>query len=207
MLSRFHLALNVCDRRPTVKNGLPLNFSRPPLSIARERSRAMSVIDIIRQATPPDTGAVSDILWEAARWLDQGGRPMWRDDELSPSHIAEDIQAGLFFLAECERDAAGTIKFQLEDALFWPDVPPTQSAFVHRLAVRRRFAGGAVSSALLEWAVLRTRSLGRRFLRLDCEESRPRLRQVYERFGFRHHSDRQVGPYFVARYEYDVANK
>jgi hypothetical protein len=31
--------------------------------------------------------------------------------------------------------------------------------------------------------------------------SRPWLRAVYERSNFRHHSDRQVGPYFVARYE------
>jgi hypothetical protein len=30
---------------------------------------------------------------------------------------------------------------------------------------------------------------------------RPRLRAVYERHGFRHHSDRQVGPHFVSRYE------
>jgi hypothetical protein len=31
-----------------------------------------------------------------------------------------------------------------------------------------------------------------------------RLRAVYERFGFRHHSDRQVGPYFVSRYEQEL---
>jgi hypothetical protein len=35
---------------------------------------------------------------------------------------------------------------------------------------------------------------------LDCEASRPRLRAVYERFGFRHLDDRQVGPYYVSRY-------
>jgi hypothetical protein len=28
---------------------------------------------------------------------------------------------------------------------------------------------------------------------------------VYERFGFRWHSDHQVGPFHVARYVYDVA--
>lgn len=55
---------------------------------------------------------------------------------------------------------------------------------------------------MMQWAVERTRSLGRRFLRLDCEASRTRLRLVYERFGFRHHSDHQAGPYFVARYQY-----
>jgi hypothetical protein len=61
-----------------------------------------------------------------------------------------------------------------------------------------------LSKAILSWAVERTRELGRRFLRLDCEASRPRLRQIYESFGFVHHSDRQVGPYFVSRYECDV---
>jgi GNAT superfamily N-acetyltransferase len=99
------------------------------------------------------------------------------------------------------------VKFQLENLLIWPDVSQHDSAFVHRLAVRRRFAGGGVSSALLRWAVERTRSLDRRYLRLDCEASRPRLRAVYERVGFVHHSDRQIGPYFDARYEYDVTER
>jgi GNAT superfamily N-acetyltransferase len=159
----------------------------------------------VRQATPADTGIVTEILREAARWLEETGQPMWRDDELLASHIAANVEAGLVFLAECDGEIAGTIKFQLDDPLFWPDVPREDSAFIHRLAVKRRFAGGGVSSALIQWAAARTRALGRRFLRLDCEASRPRLRAVYEKLGFRHHSDRQVGPYFVSRYECDVA--
>jgi GNAT superfamily N-acetyltransferase len=161
---------------------------------------------VIRQALPQDVKVVSDILGEAARWLDQSGMGMWKAGELSPSNIAEDVNASLFFLAERKGEAAGTVKFQLEDLVFWPDVPQDQSVFVHRLAVKRDFAGGDVSSALLQWAVERTRSLDRRFLRLDCEASRPRLRAIYERFGFRHHSNKQVGTYFVSRYEYEIVN-
>ena len=153
---------------------------------------------------PQDTKLVTDILREAARWLEQAGMPMWQDGELLSSRIAADVDAGLFFVAECDGEMAGTVKFQLEDLLFCPDVPQEQSAFIHRLAVRRKFAGGHVSSALLQWAVLRARSLRRSFLRLDCEASRPRLRAVYERFGFMHRSDKQIEPYFVSRYEYDV---
>src|SRR5262249_51336905 len=74
----------------------------------------------------------------------------------------------------------------------------------HRLAVRRRFAGGEVSSALLLWAIARTHTLGRRYLRLDCVASRPRLQALYEGIGFRFHSNRQVGTYYVSRYEFDV---
>ena len=157
----------------------------------------------IRQAIPEDTNTVTDILHEAARWLEQRGMPLWRADELSISGIAADIDAGLFFIAERNGDAAGVVRFQIEDKVFWPDVPQEESVFLHRLVVRRRFAGSGISSALLRWAALRAGSLGRRFLRLDCEASRSRLREIYERFGFTHHSERQVGPYYVSRYEYD----
>jgi GNAT superfamily N-acetyltransferase len=158
----------------------------------------------IRQAKRQDTGMVAEILSEAAHWLEENGMAMWRGDELVPSHIATDVDAGIFFIAECHGEAAGVVKFQLEDEQFWPDVPAGESAFVHRLAVRRRFAGGEISSAMLSWAVERARSPRRDYLRLDCEASRPRLRAVYEKFGFVHHSDRQVGPYYVSRYEFRV---
>jgi GNAT superfamily N-acetyltransferase len=165
-----------------------------------------SMITRIRQATRQDLDLIAGILHEAARWLERNGMAMWRDDELDLSRTAAaDVAAGLFFIAECDGEAAGVVKFQLEDRQFWPDVPQGESAFIHRLAIRRRFAGGKISSALLTWAIKRTHSLERDYLRLDCEASRPKLRAVYERFGFAHHSDRQVGPYFVSRYEYRVA--
>ena len=129
---------------------------------------------------------------------------MWRADELLASRIAADVDDGLFYMAKCDGKTAGVVKFQLEDLLFWPEVPHAQSAFVHRLAVKRQFAGAGISTALLHWAMERARSLSRDYVRLDCEASRPRLRAIYERFGFSHHSDAQVGPYFVSRYEYRV---
>jgi GNAT superfamily N-acetyltransferase len=156
----------------------------------------------VRQAAAGDIDTVSSILFEAAKWLEERDMPMWRANELLPERISKDVREGLFFLGDQAGEPAGTIKFQLSDAEFWPDVPADESAFIHRLAVRRRFAGGTVSSALLSWAVERTASVGRRYLRLDCEASRLRLRGVYERFGFQHHSDRHVGPYDVARYEF-----
>jgi GNAT superfamily N-acetyltransferase len=161
----------------------------------------------IRPATVRDAATVVAILREAAGWLEANGTPMWRAGELEDAPIRAAAEEGLLFLAECNGEAAGTIKFQLEDALFWPDLPEGEAAYIHRLAVRRCFAGGAVASALMGWAVERAAGLGRRYVRLDCEAARTRLRAVYERFGFRHHSDRQVGPYFVSRYEYVVTGR
>lgn len=158
----------------------------------------------IREATLKDAAVVAEILKEAARWLEETGMPMWREGELEAERIIPDVIGGLFFLAEYSGEPAGTVRFQLNDPDFWPDVDPQEATYIHRLAVRRRYAGTGLSTTLLRWAVERTRTLGRRYLRLDCAASRPRLRAIYEHFGFRHHSDRQVGPYYVSRYEYDV---
>ena len=140
------------------------------------------------------------ILREAAAWLESRGMALWREDELSDAAIAGDLAAGLFWIADVHGEPAGTVRLQLSDPEFWPDVPEDECVFLHRLAVRRRFAGGGVSSALLSFALDLTRRRHRRLLCLDCEVKRPRLRALYERFGFAHHSDRHVGPYFVSRY-------
>lgn len=112
-----------------------------------------------------------------------------------------EVDAGMFVVAVAGGSIVGAIRFQLEDQLFWPDLDGSDSAFVHRLAVRRSHAGQGISTALLRWAVDRAKSLGRRCLRLDCDADRTRLRALYERFGFRLHSFRQVGAYYVSRYE------
>jgi GNAT superfamily N-acetyltransferase len=161
----------------------------------------------IRLAIPSDVEAVSSILTEAAAWLVARGIPMWRASELQPAQIETDVAEQLFYLAELDDEPVATIKFQLSDPLFWPEVVGDDSAFVHRLAVRRRFAGRGVSQALLAWAARRATTLGRSHLRLDCEASRRKLRDLYEGFGFTHHSDRQVGPYFVSLYELDVRTR
>ena len=145
------------------------------------------------------------MLTDAAKWVEElDGTTMWVEDELAEDRIAAEVDAGLFYVAECDGDIVGALKFQLNDQLFWPDLATDDSAFVHRLAVRRSHAGQGVSAALLRWAVDYAQSLGRKYLRLDCDAERARLRYLYERFGFRFHSFRQVGSYYVARYELDL---
>jgi GNAT superfamily N-acetyltransferase len=160
----------------------------------------------IRQAQPPDATIVRDILEEAAQWVDALGVVMWDEGELDAGRIDTEVAAGQFFIAEVNGEPAGIVRFQLEDKLFWPDLPGDDAAFVHRLAVGRRYKGRGVSTALLQWAVSRARTMGKHYLRLDCDASRPKLRQLYEEFGFQFHSFREVGPYYVARYQYPLTN-
>jgi GNAT superfamily N-acetyltransferase len=144
---------------------------------------------------------VASILNEAEQWVTSRGTPMWELGEIEEQRIADEVEHGCFAVAWTSGEAAGTIKFQLDDPEFWPDKEGENAAYIHRLAVRRRFAGQGVSAALMRWAEERARGLGRDVLRLDCDADRTSLRAMYERFGFKYESHRQVGPYLVARYE------
>ena len=161
----------------------------------------------VRQAQASDAAVVQDMLEEAAQWVDALGVVMWEEGELTPGRVDAEIAAGLFFVAEVNGVPAGVVRFQLDDHLFWPDLTQDDSAFIHRLVVRRRYRGLGVSTALMEWAVSRARTLEKTYLRLDTDASRPKLRQLYEGFGFEFHSFRQVGAYFVARYQYPLTKQ
>ena len=172
-----------------------------------ERRQAASQMGkvVVREASAPDTPLISETLIEAEKWVEQlDGTVMWVEGELEEDRVRAEVHAGMFVVAEIDGQIAGALRFQLEDRLFWPDLDGRDSAFVHRLAVRRAFAGQGVSNALLEWAVDRARAIGKRWLRLDCDAERSRLRAFYERFGFQLHSYRQVGSYYVSRYELQI---
>ena len=95
------------------------------------------------------------------KWVEElDGTIMWVEGEFENARVRAEVDAGMFVVAEVDGGMAGAMRFQLEDRLFWPDVDGSDSAFVHRLAVKRAFSGQGISTALLEWAVHRAHVLG-----------------------------------------------
>ncbi len=167
--------------------------------------RQMSPPLRIEQATTTDLDAVVAILQEAAQWLQSDGRPLWSAADFSHDRIHRDIQAGAYWVArpgaEEGSGAAGAMRLDLEDPHYWPEIAPGTSLYLHKLAVRRAWAGQGVSTALLRFACQRAQALQRPYLRLDCVADRQGLRALYEGFGLVLHSEMQKGNWTVARYE------
>lgn len=87
-----------------------------------------------------------------------------------------------------------------QDPLFWP-AAGDDSAYIHKLSVRRRFAGGRVSRQMVAWAHAEAIRLGKTYLRLDCSAERPKLCGFYTSLGFRMVERRMVGPFDEAFFE------
>lgn len=95
---------------------------------------------------------IAAVLQDAARWLAEGGRPLWSGADIGDERVLQDTTAGLFHVARDGEQMVGVMKFELEDAYFWPEVLPGTSAFIHKLAVRRAWAKKGVSIELLTYA-------------------------------------------------------
>jgi len=155
-------------------------------------------------AKASEVDLVSSVLSEAADWVATIGPRLWGQRHVSADAITADVIAGLYYIAWFQGEAAGVVRLQLDDTEFWPEAVNAEAIYVHRLAVRRRYAGKAVSDALLNWAVRHCNELGRRYVRLDCAADRPSLRNIYERFGFTLHSERDMGRFMTTRYQMKV---
>ncbi len=157
----------------------------------------------IERASANELPDVAGVLQEVANWLANKGEKLWEANELAPDKIENQVSDGMFWLARIDGEIAGCIRFQTEDEEYWGDVPHSDSAFVHRVAVKRRFAGQGVAIAMLDWAKEKAKSLDKRYLRLDCDQ-REKLCRFYEGQGFKFHSEKIREPYTVNRYQFEL---
>jgi len=168
--------------------------------VTQRRSELARGLRVVR-AQLHESDEVAAILAEAAAWADARHGAVWIESELAIERIRDDVLRGEFFLGRIADEAIAALRYQCVDREFWPDSIDDPAAYVHRLAVRRRYAGLGVAAALLAWAAARARSDGLDYLRLDTDLDRPKLRALYESCGFREHSEWRFGPYHVMRYE------
>ncbi|MER3483302.1 MAG: N-acetyltransferase [Meiothermus sp.] len=156
---------------------------------------------VVTPATKENADLAAEILIEASNWAIAQGQPLWNPAMFTEGWALNGVERGELYLGWQRDEAVGTITYQHEDKAYWPDVPEGESAFFHKLAVRRSAAGTGVSKALVGWAIEKARAEGKRYLRMDTHFDRPKLRAYYENLGFQYVEEKWIEPYHLALYE------
>ena len=151
--------------------------------------------------TRGDLDAASALLRAVARDLKERGEDLWSAESLTPERLERHYPRESWRVARQGSEVVGTYALLMTDPFFWPDDPPGEAAYLHKLGVHPAWQGQGLSHALLRHAETEARALGRSFLRLDTTAARPRLRALYAAAGFREVDVVQAGPWLVARFE------
>ena len=141
-----------------------------------------------------------DIMREAASWLLARGMPLWRLDDLKEDKFLVRHMKESFCVGWVGDESAAAMILLWSDPFFWPHAA-NDSAYIHKLSIRRKFAGTGAAAQLIAWAKAEALRCGKRYLRLDCAGDRPKLCAFYERLGFQQVDRRTVGIFDVAFFE------
>ena len=123
------------------------------------------------------------ILREAAAWAAARGVDVWTAQELRDEDFERAAEARELVIGYADATAAATMLLQTADPIYWPEAAPDSAIYLHKIAVRRAFAGRRWLSRLIEFAAADAKEKGIALLRLDTL-SRPELQSLYERHGF-----------------------
>jgi GNAT superfamily N-acetyltransferase len=135
-------------------------------------------------AEPKDADAISNVLMEAVQWRAAHLRRVLWDTSKLGADVVEQLIARNEFIAVREGDQlVGVMTLQWRDLQFWPDRDDGQAGYLHKIAVRRAWAGRNVPAAMIAWAEQWALDQGRALLRLDCEPH-PKLLAIYAELGF-----------------------
>ena len=125
-----------------------------------------------------------DILHEASLWTAQFGPPIWPLDGFPVEEQRDIAAAGEQIGGFEDSRMVACMRLQKRDPIYWPDDPPGEALYLHKLAVRRAASGKGWTARMVAWAVQECRAVNARMLRLDTLAN-SKLPAFYQGLDFR----------------------
>lgn len=140
---------------------------------------------MIRQANINDIQIIEDILLDAVIYLKNAGlENQWNETNIKWKCLSKDYKIEDFYIAYDNDEPVGCMALTDYDFKYWPEVEKGRSFYLHKLAVKREFAGKGHSKELISFAKYLALSNKVNAIRLDCNYHRKKLREIYENGGF-----------------------
>ncbi|MNV76620.1 Acetyltransferase (GNAT) family protein [compost metagenome] len=143
-------------------------------------------------AQPEDTEEIMSLLVETAEWLRSRGSSQWEGLlEGNDSHdtVGAILRRNVFVFKQGTEIAGLVMLLQKPsqwDVHLWEDKAQEDdgAVYLHRLAVRRKYARTGLGHGILNWCSTGVRFANKRLIRLDCVAENDTLNSFYTRNGY-----------------------
>lgn len=140
---------------------------------------------MIRQANNTDITNIEEILLNAVIWMHRNGLDnLWNESNIKWSQLSKNYNIGDFYISCDNNISTACMALTDYDSIYWPDIPKGASLYIHKLAVRREYAGRGISEELINFSKALAAKYHIDEIRLDCNQKREKLRELYEKNGF-----------------------
>ena len=126
------------------------------------------------------------VMREVAAWGRSKGYRVWPEDWLTPEElITGDAGPENFCIGAVDGETACAFILQWKDLEYWPNAPEYEAAYLHKVCVRRSFAGLGMTKAIADAVKEECRRRGIRYIRLDTALDEKKVRRIYLDAGFK----------------------
>ncbi|MDF2905253.1 MAG: hypothetical protein K0R34_574 [Herbinix sp.] len=140
---------------------------------------------MVKQAVENDIPIIEEILLDAVSWMSESGfQNQWNESNVKWSNLSKSYKISNFYIAYQYGLPTACMAITDYDPTYWPSIPKGESLFLHKLAVKRIHAGCGFTKELIEHAKNLARNSLINTIRLNCNQHRTKLREVYENEGF-----------------------
>lgn len=127
-----------------------------------------------------------NIMKEVAEWGRSKGYRVWLDEWLTREQLINDeATEETFCVGYVDKEPACTMILQWSDRTWWPKAVNYEAAYIHKLCVRRKFAGMGLVQQCMEFAIKECKRNGAKFIRLDTGRDEEKMRRLYTSLGFK----------------------
>ncbi|MDW3036260.1 GNAT family N-acetyltransferase [Bacillus pacificus] len=143
----------------------------------------------IRTATEEESDSIITLLKEVAQWLQHKEVDQWQYllGEEATAEILESIKEKYTYVVTKEDEIIGTVTVspkqnEWDEHIFGKE-EVSNSLYIHRFAVKRKYKGNGIGEWMLQWIEENVQH-DKEFLKLDCVGHNRILNDFYKRNGF-----------------------
>ncbi|MES9700771.1 MULTISPECIES: GNAT family N-acetyltransferase [Bacillus] len=143
----------------------------------------------IRIATEDESNSIIALLKEVAQWLQHKEVDQWQYllGGEATVEILEGIKEKYTYVVMKEEEIVGTVTVVLKqnewDERIFGKEEVSNSLYIHRFAVKRKYKGNGIGEWILQW-VEENIQRDKEYLKLDCVGHNRTLNDFYKRSGF-----------------------
>ena len=159
----------------------------------------------IRKACEQDIQDIEAVLLDAVRWLTSFNKRAWSEEDVAWHTLSQTHTIDQFYVVEEKGEVVATFLLCDADPIYWPEIKPGQSLYIHKLCVMRKAAKSMASLMIMDYFKAEGRRLKKDACRLDCRTNKPELKHFYEKHGFQLVDEGEiVKGYCTSRYMYQL---
>jgi hypothetical protein len=139
---------------------------------------------LIKRASPAETEELLTLYIEKVRWLKETGKPLWDESQFTLESLCAKYVNPEFYVGISDNVIVGGFILVERNDEYWPRNANDKAFYFHKFIIRNGYGSLGYPEAILDWVKTYCKQKNKDYLRLDFDETREYVKNMYFANGF-----------------------